>query len=146
MVTEVQFFSVAIWSRSFQVVFLSSSGAQSFFVRLSRVISVTAGKSMSNLKTKMNFNGINNNKNERIYDRDSMMDYSLSVKLFVALSYEGHLHSSTFTSVQGFVNNNGNDKCIAVTVGGNPANFSTCSFLSKPLPASHNFIGLFLLR
>lgn len=75
-----------------------------------------------------------------------MMDCSLFVKLFLAISYEGHLHSSTFMSVQGFVNNSNNSKCIAVTVEENPANFSACTFLFEPLPASHNFIDLFLLR
>lgn len=67
-------------------------------------------------------------KKERIQDTANMIDYSLFVKLLLAMSYEGHLHSSTFTSVQGY-NNNSSSSSIEVAVGENPANFSVCSFL-----------------
>lgn len=41
-------------------------------------------------------------KKERIQDRANIRDYSLFVKLLLVMCYEGHLHSSTFTTVQGY--------------------------------------------
>lgn len=76
-----------------------------------------------------------------------MMDYSLLLKSF-QLSFMKDIftaaHSHHFKDM--FLFFPSRYECIAVTVEENPANFSASSFLSEPLLALHNFIGLFLLR